>query len=285
MRDGVRNALIGLAAVGVLATGCSHVALRGSDLDRVNHPAFVSRIVEGAGPESHVFEDDSSYDAKLRSLSEPEADRRLRLKLVRAITRFEISDRLRADTLAFLPHEEPWTHTVPPASVASALESFLVEEVPAHAPDYRLLEPLGADAVVEFVVTGYGMRSDDGKAGAFVKGYGRMFRLSDGEEIWRESFSRDALDEGMKPLDPFWVGKRPELFRSQIDALLDETARQFAKELSPEHHRHVAAPQASGTGELNGPGDDVHKAGTQQAPRPPPPPPDDELPPPDSAAP
>lgn len=282
----MRNALLWVAALGLLGTGCSHVPLSGSDLDRVAHPAFVSRIDEGAGPDSHVFQDDGSYSAKLKTLSRPEADRRLRLKLVKAITRFEVSDRLRADTLAFLPRERPWTHVVEPAQVASALESFLVEEVPAHEPDYALLKPLGADAVVEFVVERYGMRSDGGKAGAFVKGYGRMFRIDDGQEIWREKFSRDALDEGLSSLDPFWVGKKPELFRAQMDQLLDEVARGFAKELSPEG-RKVGAPLPPGAGELQGPGDDVHRAGTEQkaAPRPPPPPPDDELPAPDGAAP
>lgn len=275
------------AVFGLAATGCSHVSLSGSDLDRISRPAFLSRIDEGAGPEAHVFQDDGSYSGKLKSLGSDEADRRLRLKLVRAITRFEVSDRLRADTLAVLPKESPWTQTVEPARVASALESFLVEEVPAHEPDYSLLKPLGADAVVEFVVTEYGMRSDHGKAGAYVKGYGRMFRLDGGQDLWRESFQEDALDQGMKPLDPFWVGKKPELFREQMDTLLDHAAVKLAKELNPPHRRG-GAPLPPGTGELSAPTDDVHKAGAQQppaAPRPPPPPPDDELPAPDGAAP
>lgn len=282
----MRSALIGIAAWGGLAAGCSHVALSGSDLDHVTRPAFVSRIDEGAGPESHVFQDDDHYAAKLKTLSRPEADRRLRLKLVKAITRFEVSDRLRADTLAFLPRERPWTQVVEPAQVASALESFLVEEVPAHEPNYALLKPLGADAVVELVVERYGMRSDGGKAGAFVKGHARMFRLSDGQEIWREGFSRDGLEEGLTGLDPFWVGKKPELFQAQLDQLLDEVARGFAKELSPEG-RQRSAPRTAGSGDLQGPADDVHRAGAAPAPAPtpPPPPPDDELPPPDGAAP
>ena len=69
--------------------------MSGSDLDQVNRPAFLSRIEEGAGPESRVFRDDASYAAKLKTLAPDEADRRLRLKLVKAVTRFELGDRLR----------------------------------------------------------------------------------------------------------------------------------------------------------------------------------------------
>lgn len=271
--------------MGLLLAGCGHVPLSGSDLDQVNRPAFLSRIEEGAGPESRVFRDDGSYAAKLKSLSADEADRRLRLKLVKAITRFELGDRLRADTLAFLPRERPWTHAVNPAEVASALSSFLVEEIPVHEPDYALLKPLGADAVVEFVVEHYGMRSEGGKAGAYVKGYAHMFRIDSGQEIWRQSFDRDAVEEGLKDLDPFWVGKDPRLFRVQIDELLDEAARGFAAELSPKDRRGGAS-LPTGSEELKAPPDDASKAGAQKpAPRPPPPPPDDELPPPDGAPP
>lgn len=247
-------------------------------------PAFLSRIDEGAGPESRVFRDDPSYAAKLKSLAPEEADRRLRLKLVKAVSRFELSDRLRADTLAFLPRERPWTHVVDAAQVATALDSFLVEEVPAHEPDYSLLKPLGADAVVEFVVEHYGMRSENGKAGAYVKGYARMFRIDSGLEIWKQTFSRDALSAGLPNLDPFWVGKNPALFRDQINGLLDDAARGFAKELSPED-RPRSAPVAPGAHELESAPDDTHTAGAPPASRPPPPPPDDELPPPDGAAP
>jgi hypothetical protein len=265
--------------------GCSHVALSGSDLDQVNRPVFLSRIEEGAGPESRVFRDDATYAAKLKTLAPEEADRRLRLKLVKAVSRFALSDRLRADTLAFLPQERPWTQVVDAAQVATALDSFLVEEVPAHEPNYALLKPFGADSVVEFVVEHYGMRSEGGKAGAYVNGFARMFRIDSGQEIWRQSFTKDAVEAGMSNLDPFWVGKNPSLFRNQIDLLLDDAARGFAKELSPQDRRRDALKP--GAGELETAPDDTHApaAQTPAAPRPPPPPPDDELPPPDGAAP
>jgi hypothetical protein len=120
-----------------------------------------------------------------------------------------------------------------PARVASVLESFLVEEVPANAPDYDLLAPLGADAVVEFVIQDFGMRSEDGRAGAYLVGYGRMFRLDGRSELWRRPFRVDQVESGAEHLDPFKVGKEPELFRLAMTAMLDEVAARFAEDLSP----------------------------------------------------
>jgi len=225
--------------------GCAHQPLSGSDLDRVRRPAFISRIDEGAGPQSAVFREDAVFQGKLKKLDPREADRRLQLKLAKAITRFETSDRLRASALAHVTKERPWTNAVDPAAVASALESFLVEEVPANPPDYDLLRPLGTDAVVEFVIEEYGLRSSGGRTGAFIAGYGRMFFLG-GAEIWRQRFRADQIDLGRGDLDPFKVAQEPELFRGAIASLLDKVGVQFGAELSPPDRRqgYAAAPRS-----------------------------------------
>ncbi len=121
--------------------------------------------------------------------------------------------------------------------VATALQSFLVEEVPAGPPDYELLKPLGADAVVEIVIENYGMRSENGRAGCYVEGYARMFRLDDRSTIWFQKFRRDQVKEKAEHLDPFLVGQRPELFSDRMRPLLDELGAQFAKELTPKDRR------------------------------------------------
>lgn len=196
----------------------------------MRRPAFVSWIEDGAGPKSRVFRDDSAYQGKLQRLEPKEADRRLQAKLAKAISRFETSDRIRAVTLANLPRQPPWTKAVDPAKVASALESFLVEEVPANPPDYELLKPLGADSIVEFVVEDYGLHSGQGRARAYVSGRARMFRLG-GPVIWRDSF---RLEQTAQPgLDPFRVAEEPDLFRTQFSQLLDAAAARFATELNP----------------------------------------------------
>lgn len=239
------------AAIG--AVGCAHSPLSGSDLDRVNRPAFISRIEEKAGPRSLVFQGDSSYGGKLKKLEPKEADRRLQVRLekglpekgIPTISRFEVADQLRSTTLALLPKERPWLSVVDPAAVAASLESFLVEEVPANAPDYDLLRPLGVDAVIEFVVEDYGMRSDDGRAGTYVIGYGRMFMLDGGGNIWYRSFRADEVESGQPHLDPFKVNKDPNLFRDHMTQLLKAIAEQFAKDLQPEGRKGGMAPPES----------------------------------------
>jgi len=228
---------VALCALVALSAGCATRRLAGKDLDRVVRPAYISRIEEGAGPKSLVFREDGSYGEKLKKLETREADRRLHVKLTQAVTRFEVSERLRTTTLNLLPREKPWTSTVNPAQVATALESFLVEEVPANPPDYDLLKPLGADAVVEFVVEEYGIKSADGKAGAYIEGYGRMFELESRDELWRRPFHYDQVNDGTANLDPFRVGKEPELFRLALTTLLDKISADFAKDLSPPDRR------------------------------------------------
>ncbi len=238
--------MLRLVLVGMLGlVGCAHQPLAGSDLDRAQRPAFISRIEEKAGPRSLVFRDDSSYGGKLKKLEPKEADRRLQLKLekgipdkaIPSITRFEVADQLRSSTLGLLPRERPWTSVLNPAAVASALESFLVEEVPANAPDYELLKPLGADLVVEFVIEDYGMRSDNGHAGAYLVGYGRMFYLEGGGNVWYRSFRADEVESGQPHVDPFKVAKDPGIFREHLTALIKAVAEQFAKDLQPADRR------------------------------------------------
>ncbi|MRI86702.1 hypothetical protein FGE12_00820 [Aggregicoccus sp. 17bor-14] len=202
----------------------------------MSHPAFISRIEEAAGPRSDVFREDDTYEPTLRRLDPKEADRRLAVKLGQTMSRFELSERLRVTTLSRLPAEAPWTHALDPARVASALDSFLVEEVPANAPDYELLRPLGADAVVELVIQEYGMHSEDGHAGAYVQGYGRLFELKGGAELWRRTFRADQRDKGGAALDPYRVAKQPELFRDALTALLDGVAAELAQGLTPKDH-------------------------------------------------
>lgn len=238
--------LLASVAVVIGASSCAHRALSGAELDRVTRPAFVARIEEGAGPKSMVFRDDGAYGPKLKRLDPKEADRRLQVKLARGMSRFEVSEGLRAKTLSLLPQELPWSNVVDQARVAFALQSYLVEEVPANPPDYDLLLPLGADAVVELVIEDYGMRSEDGRAGTYVQGYGRMFRLDGRAEIWRRAFRADQVESGSPHVDPFRVAKEPQRFRAELTTLLDAVAMQFAKDLNPPGRHGSAVPPPRG---------------------------------------
>ncbi|MBM7116198.1 hypothetical protein [Archangium primigenium] len=271
-----RHALLGLVAL--FLVGCASQRLAGRELDVVKRPAFISRIELDAGPHSLVFREDDSYREKLKKLEPKEADRRLQSKLASSVTRFEVSERLRVTTFRQLPREQPWLNAVDPARVASVLESFLVEEVPANAPDYDLLAPLGTDAVVEFVIQDYGMRSKKGRAGAYVRGYTRMFWLKNKREIWRHPFGVDRVEQGAETLDPFKVGKEPSLFRQAMTEMLDELSTEFAQEMTPDDRQEATpvVPDAGPEADAQG-----RERPLQQKPEPPEPAPG-ELPDPDS---
>ena len=230
-------------------SACAHSPLSASALDETRTVAFIARIENEAGPKSNVFRDDGSYRDRLKRLSGEEGDRRLGNALTvgsteknelthRTISRFEIADSLRANTLARLPRQSPWSEVVHPVQVARVLESFLVQEVPANAPDYERLQALGADTVVEIVVEEYGMRSSGGKAGTYLLGFARMFRIGGGE-LYKRRFIVDDLNSGLEPLDPFAVRKNTELFAERIKNSVLAVSIQVAKDLTPAQRREA----------------------------------------------
>ena len=236
--------------------GCAHKPLSASALDETKLIAFIARIEDEAGPRSNVFRNDSAYKPRLKRLDEKEGDRRLGNALSvgtmekkengefevthHTISRFEVADSLRSNTLAHLPKHSPWSEVVHPVDVARVLESFLVHEVPANAPDYERLAALGADTIVEIVVEEYGMRSEQGKAGAYLVGFARMFRIN-GPELYHRRFYSDDLRAGLEPLDPFAVRKNTELFGARIKQMVAAISAQVAKDLTPVERREPAA--------------------------------------------
>ncbi len=248
----MRHLVVLLAAL----AGCAHAPLSASALDDTRLVAFIARIEDEAGPKSNVFRNDGSYRDRLKRLDDKEGDRRLGNALAvgsfekkkgsaepelvnRTISRFEIADSLRSNTLALLPNQPPWSEVVQPVEVARVLESFLVQEVPANAPDYERLAALGADTVVEIVVEEYGMRSEKGKAGAYLVGFARMFRVKGGE-LYHRRFYSDDLSAGLPHLDPFEVRKNANLFAERIKQMVAAISAQVAKDLTPERREPPA---------------------------------------------
>ena len=244
-----------VASVLTLGLGCAHSNLEGTDLDKVQHPAFVSRVADEAGPRVNVYRSDSTQAAKLAGASPEDADKKLEETLKPALTRFEAAERLRSHVHAAIQDEKPWSQAVPASQVASALETFLVQEVPGSPPDYSRLKPLGADSVVEFVIEGYGMRTEKGLTQTWVRGTGRMFRLGDGGELWRSDFSGNSTDSGLQPLDPASLSSNPRPFHEQMAAVLDAVSVRLARQLSPTN-RAGGGPTPPGTGELRTPVDE-----------------------------
>jgi hypothetical protein len=224
----------------LLTLGCSHAQLSGADLDRVQRPAYVGRLAEGAGPK-----------ATETGVTEPP---QLVTSMNAAIGKFEVSERLRSQVAVALKDEKPWSNAVPASQVASVLETFLVERVPAVPPDYNRLKPTGADAVVELVVEEYGLRPQGAQSQTFVRGYGRMFLLADGSELWRSEFERSGATQGLPALDASAVQLNASAYGDQLRTLLDASAVALAQELTPPG-RLGGRPTPTGTGELSTPPD------------------------------
>lgn len=244
-------------AVLAVLSACAHQPLDVDAVVALDRPAIFGRIEEAAGPVSTVFRDDASFGPRLQRLDAKEGDRRLAAKLAHgipeqaSITRFEVADSLRAQTVALLPKVRPYRSVLEPARVASVLESFLVDEVPANVPDYERLVPLGADSVLEIVIEQYGMRAEKGQAGVFVVGNARLFKIG-GATLYTRRFFSDELKAGLPGVDPFAVAKNPGLFRDRLKNIITAIAQQVATDVSvPESAREAeraqpaAAPKAA----------------------------------------
>jgi len=234
--------------------GCAHSSLQGSDLDQVKRPAFVSRMADEAGPRVSVYRSDAALASKLSGTTPADADHRLEASLKPALSSFEAAERIRSHVYAAIDTEKPWSQAVPPSQVAGVLETFLVQDVPGTPPDYARLKPLGADAVVEFVIEEYGIRAEKGVPQTWVSGSGRMFRLSDGGELWRSAFSGTSTEAGLPQLDPSTLSANPRPFKDQMVAVLDAVSVKLARQLSPTN-RAGGPPTPPGTQELQTPSD------------------------------
>ena len=241
--------------LGALATlGCSHAQLSGADLDRVQRPAYVGRVAEGAGPQA-------------RGAGPEQSEAQLVTAMNAAIGKFEVSERLRSQLSVALKGEKPWSNAVPASQVASVLETFLVERVPAVPPDFDRLKSTGADAVVELVVESYGLQPVGSTAEAYVRGYARMFLLSSGSELWRGTFQRTATTQGLPTLDAARVLENAGPYGDQVRALLDGAALQLAAELTPPDRRRQT-PAKEMSAPTDGPTKTEDEAGKTRAPPP-----------------
>jgi hypothetical protein len=246
----------------LLAAACAHAPLSPSALDDTKAVAIVVRVADEAGPHATVFRDDATWKPQLapKKIDDAEADRRLGSAITNGtyekdkdggkkltahtLTRFELADSLRSQLLDLLPRERPWAGSVNPADVASALESFLVHEVPSPPPDYTRLLDLGVDTVLEIVIEDYGMHADKGRAGIYLVGTARLFHIKGGELYHRKFFS-DELTAGLEGLDPFAVARNAGLFAERLKNIVTAIGQQVASDLTSGQPRR-SAPTTGG---------------------------------------
>jgi hypothetical protein len=103
-----------------------------------------------------------------------------------------------------------------------------------------------------------------------------MFRLDGRSELWRRPFEADQIESGAEHLDPFKVGKDPDLFRQALSSLLDGVSARFAQDLTPKD-RKGGPPLPEGTEgtDMSAP-DSTNRTGREN--QQPPPKPEPELP-------
>ena len=220
-----------LAALATSA--CSHTQLTAPELDRVQRPAYVGRLDDGAGPRAQGLADT------------PPSEGQLLTAMNAAIGKFEVSERIRSQLAVALRPDKPWSNAVPASKVASALETFLVERDPPLPPDYSRLKPTGADAVLEVVVQEYGLRAEGSAAQSYLRGYARLFLLGDGTELWRSEFQRSGAAQGLAPLKVAGLESDAGPYGEQLRVLLDASALDLAQQLSPGAAARLAAPVPS----------------------------------------
>jgi len=208
----------------------------------------VARVADG--PHARVFREDPAWHARLaeRSLEDAEGDRRLALALEKGtfeklpdggkrlvahtMSRFELAETLRAAVVGGLPARQPWISMASPQDVARELESYLVQDASGANPDYQRLKGLGVDAVLEVLVEDYGLRSEQGRAGAFLVGSARLFR-PDGGTLYLRRFVSDEVTFQLESADPFAVARDASLFARRLEPILAAVAQQILGDLGP----------------------------------------------------
>jgi hypothetical protein len=116
--------------------------------------------------------------------------------------------------------------------VARELESDLIQDTSGAVPDLPRLRVLGVDLVLELLVEDYGLRSEKGRAGAYLMGTARLTRLGGGTLYYRR-FVCDEVSSGLEGADPIAVARDPTLFARRLEPILGAVARQVAADLGP----------------------------------------------------
>ncbi|MBI5546078.1 MAG: hypothetical protein HY901_19475 [Deltaproteobacteria bacterium] len=215
-------------AMGLFAlTGCAHRQLSADSLSDVRRLAVVVRAIPG--PRVAVATADAREHRVYPTLSPSEADKQLQEVLAKQVTVFELEERIRAELLKRMPAVPPWTTSMPPADVATALQSLLV--VDRTTPlDLKALRAAGADAVLELRVTGWGVAVKS-KAGLYLQGQGRLYSLPSESGIWSDSLDTDlAVDPEVEAVDA--VALKNGGFREAIKVLVDRLVARIGPELS-----------------------------------------------------
>lgn len=182
-----------------------------------------------SGPKVTVAVHNPGEGRAFPTLSPADADRRLEEIIAKQVTVFELEQRIREALLARLPQEPPWSTALPAATVATALQSFLIVDRTVSI-DYEALRAAGADAVLELRVAEWGV-THQGKTGLFLHGNGRLVTLPGEWGVWADVLDTDVVrDTDAEAVDV--VALREGGFREAVIGLVGRLADRIAPELA-----------------------------------------------------
>lgn len=222
------NRLTVLTVALAALTGCAHAQLSEGSLRDVQRLAVVVRAVPG--PEVAVATRNPADNKAYPTLAPKESDERLKETLTKQVTVFEVEERLRATVMARVPEGPPWSTAMPAAQVATVLQSLLVVDR-TQPIDYDALNGAGADAALELKVNEWGVHTENGKTGLYIKGDGRLFKLPGKSGIWANTLDIDlAKDPEVEGVDV--IALRNGGFREALIALIEKLSTRVAGQLA-----------------------------------------------------
>jgi hypothetical protein len=158
-------------------------------------------------------------------------DEKIATVLARKVSRFQVSERLRAGLVRDLPPRPPWTQLVPAVDVASALETLLVD-TRDEPPDFGNLRGTHADAVLDLAVKDFGVVRRQGKVGLYCTVAAQLFTLEGRDTIYRRTIDLDDARDGRGDLEPLLLlsGGGTD-YRDDLEGMLGRLSHEIALDL------------------------------------------------------
>lgn len=210
-----------LVPIALVTAACSRpIPVDATRLASARRVAIVSRLERG--PSVRFARVDAAAAALVSGARDAAAaDDQIAAALARRMGRFELTERLRGELVRRLPERPPFTDVVPPADVATALETLLVD-TGGEPPDFDSLRQLRADVALDVAIHDYGVVRREGKTGLYGRVTAHLFTLSGRATLYRRSLEIDDLRDGRTDLDAAGLVRGEGGWR---DALLDAVGR------------------------------------------------------------
>jgi hypothetical protein len=197
----------------LLFAGCRTVSYDAERAQKLQRVAIVVRVLGSATAE---------LPEAARAGKTPQ---QLGKQIEKAMTPFEVAERLRSGLIEHLPDAPPWNGIVPGAQADTALGDMLTVDHPVQAPEFDELLKLGVDGVLYVQIDRWGALGDEAGSGFHIQGTGRLFTLPDQSTLWKGPLEVT----GGGPLAQGWT--EPGEVREHLGEVCARGGEQLALEL------------------------------------------------------